>query len=119
MHINVYVHLAGLDEMKELQDSIGRIEAHIIKEIQMAAGNVQQEMQNLTDKVTDIESVDQSAATLLAGLSQMLRDNANNPQQVRALADRLDQSKQQLAQAVAANTPADPNASGGGTTTTG
>jgi hypothetical protein len=55
-------------------------------------------------------TVNQSAITLLAQLSQLVRDTAGDPARVNALADALDAQQQALADAVQANTPAAPPA---------
>jgi uncharacterized protein with PIN domain len=57
--------------------------------------------------VSQDETVNGSAATLLAQLSQMIRDAAaQGTDAVNALADRLDAQQAALAAAVEANTPA-------------
>lgn len=51
-----------------------------------------------------------STVTLLSGIAQQLRDAiaANNPARISALADSLEQNTNDLAAAVAANTPGGP-----------
>ena len=60
----------------------------------------------LNEKVTELETVQEGAVTLLGTLAQEIRDNAGDPVAIAALADRIDADKQKLADAVAANTPA-------------
>lgn len=53
-------------------------------------------------------TVDQSAITLLNSLAEQLRNAANDPAEVQAIADQLNQNSSALAAAVSANTPAAP-----------
>lgn len=69
----------------------------------------------LKDAVTNQSTVIQSAVTLLGQLADELRNAADDPAAVQALADELSQNTDALAQAVAANTPAESEAGGGGT----
>lgn len=66
------------------------------------------DLARLTAAVERDETVNQSAITLLNSLSQLIRDNADDPAALNALADKLDAQQQQLADAVVANTPAAP-----------
>lgn len=66
------------------------------------------DLTRLTAAVERDETVNASAITLLNQLSQLIRDNANDPAALAALADRLDAQQQALADAVVANTPAAP-----------
>lgn len=66
------------------------------------------DLARLTAAVERDNTVNQSAITLLNNLSQMLRDAANDPAAINALADQLDAQQQALADAVVANTPAQP-----------
>lgn len=58
-------------------------------------------------------SVIDSAVELLGKLSGLIRATAGDTTKVNALADELDAKKQALADAVVANTPAEPSAPGG------
>ncbi len=60
----------------------------------------------LTAKVEALTTVETSATTLLSTLSGLLRDNANSPTAILALADKIDATTTDLAAAVVANTPA-------------
>jgi len=64
------------------------------------------DLTRLTAAVERDKTVNESAVTLLTQLSQMIRDNANDPAALNALADQLDAQQQALADAVVANTPA-------------
>lgn len=56
-------------------------------------------------KVTELETVNDSAITLLGQLAQMIRDNSTDQTALLALADRIDTDKTKMADAVVANTP--------------
>ena len=76
-----------------------------------------QELVDLTAQVESNRSLTGSAITLLNGLSAKLTAIADDPAAIRALAADLKTQDQALADALAANTPAEP-AAGGGTTPT-
>src|SRR6266850_1099515 len=76
---------------------------------------VTQELVDLTAQVESNRSLTGSAITLLNGLSAKLTAIADDPAAIRALAADLKTQDQALADALAANTPAEP-AAGGGTT---
>lgn len=84
---------------------------------------VQQAFDDLNQKVTNIESAEQAAETLLTSLNDQLQtalNSSNDPTEIvsniRAISDRLNTDASGLAAAVTANTPAAP-ASGGTTGT--
>jgi hypothetical protein len=60
----------------------------------------------LTQKVTELETAQQSAIQLLGDLSTIIRNTEPTTAAINALADRLDADKTELAAAVVANTPA-------------
>src|SRR5688572_27389317 len=71
------------------------------------------ELDALRREVEENNTVMQSAATLLGNLAQQIRDMAEDPAALRALADEMDANTSQLAAAVTANTPpAEPPAQG-------
>lgn len=80
---------------------------HGLKEGQQAmATNFAAEIENLTTQVTEMDTVAKGSAALLRKISQMMRDNAADPAAIRALADKLNSTEEELAAAVAENTPA-------------
>jgi TolA-binding protein len=87
----------------------------ILEEIQTMSAQVQR----IQDDVTNLTSISQSAIALIVGLAQQVRDNATDPAALNALADQLEASSADLAEAVAANTPSDPAATDAGGTDTG
>lgn len=70
------------------------------------------ELDDLKAAVAKDLEVDQSAITLLNGLKQKLDDAiaSGDPAQLKALSDSIGSSTQALADAVVANTPAEPGA---------
>lgn len=96
--------------------------AHI-RSVDMNVKDIQASIDALTQKVTNLETVEQSAVTLLTGLSTTIAQlkeqlaaavAANDPVAVQAAIDALgalgvkvDADKQTLADAVTANTPSE------------
>lgn len=79
---------------------------------------------DLNEKVTNIESAEQAAETLLTTLNSQLQaalSSSSDPTEVvnniKAISERLNTDAQGLAAAITANTPAAPAASGGTTGT--
>lgn len=66
------------------------------------------ELDNLKTQVAANTSAEQSAVLLLGRLGDLIRSSVNDPAALTKLANDLDASKQQLAAAVTANTPAAP-----------
>lgn len=66
------------------------------------------ELDRLTTEVTETKSSVESVITLVDGLAQQIRDLANDPAALNALADELDAQQARIAAAVTANTPAPP-----------
>jgi len=64
------------------------------------------QLDRLTASVAALKTVDASAAAMIAGLAQQIRDAGTDPVALAALADDIDADKAALAAAVAANTPA-------------
>lgn len=76
----------------------------------------QEVMANLSDLQSAVENeatVTQSAVTLIQGLAQQIAAAGNDPAALQSLTDQLNTTAQSLADAVAANTPADPSTGGG------
>jgi len=64
------------------------------------------DLNKLTAAVARDKTVNESAATLLGQLADLIRATAGDAAAVNALADSLDAQQQALADAVVANTPA-------------
>jgi hypothetical protein len=65
------------------------------------------EFARLATEVSASSTVMASAATLITGLAASLRDHAEDPAAINALADELDTNATALGAAVTANTPAE------------
>lgn len=94
--------------------SLARIERAVRAAAGLAAASARNEeaiMADLSEIRTEVEQtgdVVDSAVALITSMADRLDDIADDPAEVRALAEELRASKQELADAVAANTPADP-----------
>lgn len=77
-------HLAK--EIKQMQTAIDRLKASVTRNTEVVAGVV----------------------TLIEGLAKQIRDAADDPVELNAIADQMDSSAEALAKAVADNTPAAP-----------
>lgn len=65
-----------------------------------------QALDNLRTEVEELGTVAQASNALLAGLSQQIRDNAEDPEALRQLAADLDGITASMSDAITANTPA-------------
>ncbi len=66
------------------------------------------ELDRLTTEVAETRNVVDSAILLIKSLADQIRDNADDPAALNALADTLDAQQADLAEAVAANTMPSP-----------
>lgn len=64
------------------------------------------ELEDLRKHVTEIESASASAVSMLQGLSQIIKEAANNPVEIRRISAEIGQAAQELSKAVVDNTPA-------------
>lgn len=104
IHIHVHQRL----------DSEARVMlASILNAVQQLGVLMSAELDALKTKVENNGGVIGSAIALLNGLAQQIRDNAQDPTALHALADSLDAQDASLANAIQANTP---GAAGAGTT---
>lgn len=78
----------------------------LLEQILKGVNDMTGEVERLRADVTQLTTVEQSAAALLAGLSQQIRDNLNDPTALAQIASDLESSTSDLAAAVTANTPA-------------
>lgn len=86
-------------------------DAAVLAALSQLSTQMEQVMADLTALTAEVArntDVDQSAITLLNGLSDQLHALATDPAAIRALADQLKGSSDSLAAAVAANTVAAP-----------
>lgn len=63
-------------------------------------------LDDLKTKVDNEATVEQSAITLLQGISAQLAAAKNDPVKIQAIADELDSNTATLSAAITANTPA-------------
>lgn len=105
LHVDVHIHLMDPAAHMKL-DKVVELVTQLLKgQTAMSA-----ELDRLTTEVAETKTVTQSAIVLLGQLSDLIRQNANDPTALNALADQLDSNQADLANAVAANTPAAPPA---------
>lgn len=64
-------------------------------------------LDDLTKEVEETTSVVESAIKLIGDMAQRIRDAGTDPAKLNALAASLDANQQKLAEAIAANTPAE------------
>lgn len=92
IHVHVHVHTGCQSQCDILQ----RLDAMTV------------EMQRLIDEVSQMRTVSESVVTTLNTLSQYIRDHANDPEALRAMADDLDAQQADVTAAIVANTPPTP-----------
>lgn len=80
----------------------------LLRRIDQRTLHMATDLSRITSEVTEIGTAVDSAVALLGELAQLIRDNATDPAALNALADTLDSKGNELAAAVVANTPADP-----------
>lgn len=79
-----------------------------IEDLERKVDKMSQQIDNLTAQVEATKTVEQSAITLLNGLSAQIAALKEDPAALQKLADDLKAKGQELADAVTANTPAAP-----------
>jgi hypothetical protein len=84
----------------------------ILRKILRGEQAIMASVADLQAKVANATTIEESAVTLIQGLSQQLRDNATDPAAIQAMADQLDSATADLSSAISANTPADPSSGG-------
>jgi hypothetical protein len=89
-------------------DHLTEIE-RVLSAIHLRLTQMSDQLTALTEKVSAIESVSDSAITLLTGLKTALDDAiaSDDPDALAALSERLGAQTQELADAVTANTPSE------------
>jgi hypothetical protein len=99
--IDVYVHVESSSVEGKLDQLLKAVNAVLKLEVAMLA-----ELDNLTTEVTRNGEVEASAVLLIKGIAQQLIDAKDDPVKIAALSASLKASADDLAAAVAANTPA-------------
>lgn len=97
MRLDVHVHFNFSPDLLELLTQI--------KEIVMTT---QEGIDKLKADVAAQTTVIQSLVTLVNGLAQQIRDSADDPAELQALADGIEANTAAIAKAVTDNTPATP-----------
>lgn len=97
-HYSIEAREEVLARLDALQSEIGLILDR--QEIIMAT------MADLEAAVTRNTDVDESVLTLLAGISQQLKDAQGDPAKIAEVIAKLDANTQKMSDAVTANTPA-------------
>jgi hypothetical protein len=99
--VHVHIHLDQREAPRwaqTLREMVSRVLAN--QETIMAT------MADLEAAVTRNTDVDESVVTLLAGISQQLKDAQADPAKIAEVIAKLDANTQKMAEAVTANTPA-------------
>lgn len=91
-------------ELKRMVERSHRVLHFILRRtIHMSAA-----LDRLTTEVSETSTAVDSVLALVEGLAQQIRDAAEDPVKLNALADELDAKQQAIAAAVAANTTPTP-----------
>jgi hypothetical protein len=99
IHHHVWLH----------SDSLSAIEVKVDQLLELLATQgvkMSQELDTLTTEVQENGTAIASAVTLIEGLGAFVRDHANDPAALLAMANELDRNSAALGAAVVANTPA-------------
>jgi ABC-type transporter Mla MlaB component len=107
MRLDVFVHMVPPDA--GIGDRLARIES-LLAGLITEGKAMSKELDALRAEVERNTAVDQSAIALLAGLAKQIEDMKDDPVALQALADELRTRNDELAGAVAANTPQEPQA---------
>jgi hypothetical protein len=82
------------------------LQSQILQELKNMANAFDTAVENLTATVQQTTDLEASAITLINGIAGQMKQNANDPTKINALADKLKSVNEALANAVTANTPA-------------
>lgn len=93
-----------LTRVEQKIDNVTALQRATLSEGFLMASN----LDTVIAKVTQLETTNDSAITLLGQLAQMIRDNSTDQTALLALADRIDADKNKMADAIVANTPGGP-----------
>lgn len=98
-------HVDEVEVINRLDAILDMLQESKKREVRMSA-----ELDALTVKVEETSTVVGSAITLIGGLASQIAALKNDPAKLQALADSLQTTKQSLADAIVANTPAETTA---------
>jgi hypothetical protein len=99
--INIYIDNLIINIPSPESPTGGGVQGEILERLETMSA----ELDNLTTEVTETGTVVDSAIALIAGLAQQIRDLADDPAALAALATELDAKTNALAAAVSENTP--------------
>lgn len=104
----------GLSMELELWYKIAReVFRPLLEEIRKMSAETQAAIDDMRAAVEANTSVTQSAVTLIQQMAQQIEDAADDPEEIRALAQSMRDNSAALSAAIPANTPAEPgNATG-------
>lgn len=107
--IHLHIHLHNKQDEEILHNVFT-----LTKSIHDQNFKIMNELETLQQEVAETKTVMQSAKTLIIGLKERLDAAGTDPVKLKAMSDDLDQGANDLAAAVAANTPADGGTGTGG-----
>lgn len=103
------------DILLAMQDRLASIETKLNRALGMALGDARRDkemakgLENLRKEVAESGDVVESAAAMIAGLAEQIRNAAGDEEALEQLASDLEAQQQKLAKAVAENTPHNPS----------
>ena len=101
MRVDLYIHQDASEDSKKLDAILNLLQTIVQKENKMTG-----ELDALTAEVTANTDAEASAVILLGQLHDLLVAAGTDPAKLQALTDQLSTSKDALAAAIVANTPA-------------
>lgn len=92
------------DELKVLLEHTHYLQHRILEKVDTMTA----ELDRLTTSVASLTTAEKSLVALVAGLADLIRQNATDPAALTKLADDIDADSKEITDAVVANTPAAP-----------
>jgi ABC-type transporter Mla subunit MlaD len=96
-----------LSRLAAIERGVGKL-VSAVKHEEARDMSAQEDINRLKRIVEENTSTTNSAITMIQGLSQMVRENADNPEEIRAIADQLDKDVRSLSASIQANVPNQP-----------
>ena len=110
---NLMQQIAALQlQLNQIQSNLQANKTSLTTTLQTTERKLMAALDDLQAQVQANTNLEQSAVTLIQGLAKQITDavNSNDSSALAALAQQLNTSAAALGSAIAANTPADPNA---------
>ena len=101
-------HGADRQQLDRIEASLKKLE-NLLFAIATTEKEEAMTLAQLKVQVEKNTAIEESAVSLINGIAQQLKNAANDPAAIQALADELTQSGTDLAAAITANTPAAPS----------